>query len=175
MGRALGYFHWSKRFCHKKKTKGEPAFRKRIHLVWNIPKAIPAMLGTSIPPSCQKSALQSLWPDFQSTCCLFVLLTSTGIECSAHPEVILGLVTCLFGHVPGEWQPPVWNPNLQETGMEVLPFFSSVIILIRQALKLRTMTLWVPSSFFGGGGRELLKFGKKKKGKVFIKISLAVF
>lgn len=93
------------------------------------------MFGTSVPPSCHKLAFQSLWPDFQSMCCLFVL---TGIECSAHPEVILGSVTCLFGFVPGECQPLICNPNLQEAGMKVL---TSVTILIRQALKLRTITL----------------------------------
>lgn len=144
MGRALGYSHWPGRFSHKEKTKGEPKFRKKkIHLVWNIPKAIHAVFGTSIPPSCQKSAFQSLWPDFQSTCRLFVLLTSTGIECSAHPKVFLGLVYLGMCLENGSLQFVI--RTYKKLGWKFSLF--SVIILIRQPLELRTMTLWVPTRF----------------------------
>lgn len=104
------------------KDSGKKKNKKKIHLVWNIPRAIPAIFGASIPSRCQKLAFQHLCL-IPKACAASLSCPSTGIECSAHPEIILGSVTCLSGHVPGEWQPPICNPNLQEAGMKVLTSF----------------------------------------------------
>lgn len=138
--RPLVYCHSLKRLSHgayKEETVGELGFRK-VSAGRDIPKARHAVFGAPILQSCQKSSSQ--W--------LLILKAHIGyVSCWPTQELsVQHILKSFWDFLSFIWinawrmaedEVKISKPNVKEVGVKILPFFSSIVILIRQPVKPR--------------------------------------